>query len=71
VRECLGVTPDPWQDDVLEAFPKHQRLAMKACNGPGKTAKQSLARKSREPALPAESPVGNAAVGLVTSAGRQ
>src|ERR1700676_5035469 len=38
VRECLGVTPDAWQDDVLAAFPTNQRLAMKACKGPGKTA---------------------------------
>src|SRR5438477_11451750 len=38
VREVLGATPDPWQDEVLEAFPRHQRLAMKACKGPGKTA---------------------------------
>src|SRR5579864_157198 len=38
VREILGVTPDPWQVDVLNAFPNHQRLAMKACKGPGKTA---------------------------------
>ena len=38
VREVLGVTPDPWQLDVLEAFPHKQRIAMKACKGPGKTA---------------------------------
>lgn len=38
VRDVFGVTPDPWQDDVLEAFPRNQRLAMKACKGPGKTA---------------------------------
>ena len=38
VRECFGVTPDPWQDDVLAAFPRHPRMAMKACKGPGKTA---------------------------------
>lgn len=38
VRECLGVTPDAWQDDVLKAFPYNQRMAMKACKGPGKTA---------------------------------
>src|SRR6185295_1686252 len=37
VREVFGATPDPWQDDVLAAFPSHQRLAMKACKGPGKT----------------------------------
>jgi hypothetical protein len=38
VREQFGVTPDPWQDEVLAAFPHNQRLAMKACKGPGKTA---------------------------------
>ena len=38
VRECLGVVPDPWQDHVLEAFPHNQRVALKACKGPGKTA---------------------------------
>src|SRR5881392_854582 len=41
VREVFGVTPDPWQDEVLAAFPRHQRLAMKACKGPGKTAVQA------------------------------
>jgi phage terminase large subunit len=38
VRDAFGVVPDPWQAEVLEAFPHHQRLAMKACKGPGKTA---------------------------------
>jgi phage terminase large subunit len=38
VRELFSITPDPWQDEVLRAFPTHQRLAMKACKGPGKTA---------------------------------
>ena len=38
VREQFGVTPDPWQDEVLAAFPNCPRLAMKACKGPGKTA---------------------------------
>lgn len=38
VRECLGITPDAWQDEVLEAFPHNQRLALSACKGPGKTA---------------------------------
>ncbi len=38
VREAFGVVPDPWQDEVLAAFPVNQRLAMKACKGPGKTA---------------------------------
>lgn len=40
VREVLGVTPDAWQDDVLEQLgnPGRKRIAMKACAGPGKTA---------------------------------
>src|ERR1700761_6508759 len=38
VRELFGVTPDAWQDNVLEAFPKNQRLAMSAAKGPGKSA---------------------------------
>jgi phage terminase large subunit len=42
VREVFKVTPDPWQDDVLKAFPHNQRLAMKACKGPGKAQPVSL-----------------------------
>jgi hypothetical protein len=38
VREQFGVVPDAWQEEVLAAFPKAPRLAMKACKGPGKTA---------------------------------
>ncbi len=38
VREQFGVVPDKWQEEVLEAFPRHPRIAMKACKGPGKTA---------------------------------
>ena len=38
VREVFDVVPDPWQVEVLTAFPDRQRLAMKACKGPGKTA---------------------------------
>lgn len=38
VRQVLGATPDPWQDEVLAAFPHQRRLALKACAGPGKTA---------------------------------
>lgn len=36
--EEFGLEPDPWQIDVLRAFPHEQRMAMKACKGPGKTA---------------------------------
>jgi phage terminase large subunit len=38
VREVFGVTPDPWQDKVLEAFPHKPRIAMQASKGPGKTS---------------------------------
>jgi phage terminase large subunit len=37
VREVFRVEPDPWQVDMLRAFPKHNRLGAKACKGPGKT----------------------------------
>ena len=37
VRECFGVDPDPWQAEVLGAFPTHNRLALKAAKGVGKT----------------------------------
>lgn len=42
VHETFGVEPDRWQHRVLEVFPsmdpKHIRIAMKACAGPGKSA---------------------------------
>jgi phage terminase large subunit len=38
VREVFNVTPDPWQDEALRAFPTCPRLAFKASKGPGKTA---------------------------------
>ncbi len=41
-REELGFEPDPWQEDVLEAFPHNNRLIMKACKGPGKTAVEAI-----------------------------
>lgn len=37
VREVFGATPDPWQDEILKAFPHNQRIAMKASKGPGKS----------------------------------
>lgn len=37
VQECLGATPDDWQAEVLRAFPRNQRIALKACKGPGKS----------------------------------
>lgn len=38
VEEVLGIIPDAWQREVLQAFPHKPRIAMKACKGPGKTA---------------------------------
>ena len=37
VRDQFEVEPDNWQREVLEVFPFNQRIAMKACKGPGKT----------------------------------
>ena len=37
VIDELKATPDAWQAEVLRAFPSNQRIAMKACKGPGKT----------------------------------
>jgi hypothetical protein len=37
VREVFQVEPDAWQGEFLEAFVTNQRLALKACKGPGKT----------------------------------
>lgn len=37
VREVLKAEPDDWQIDFLNATKEHQRLALKACKGPGKT----------------------------------
>lgn len=40
VRDQFGVEPDPWQRELLEAFPDPEKrhIAMQACAGPGKTA---------------------------------
>lgn len=37
VRELFKVEPDRWQEEALEGFPQTQRMALKACKGPGKT----------------------------------
>ena len=37
VREVFGAVPDPWQDEVLKAFPSNPRIAMCASKGPGKS----------------------------------
>ncbi len=38
VRDVFKVEPDPWQDEVLKAFPHNQRIAMKASKGVGKSS---------------------------------
>lgn len=42
VHDQFGVTPDKWQEKVLEVFPSMQpdkiRISMQACAGPGKSA---------------------------------
>lgn len=38
VHDMFKATPDPWQSEDLEALPHHNRMAWKACKGPGKTA---------------------------------
>ena len=37
VRELFGVEPDPWQEKILQAFPKYPKIALQSCKGPGKT----------------------------------
>jgi phage terminase large subunit len=37
VEELFGVTPDPWQREVLRAFPTTPQIAMKASKGCGKS----------------------------------
>jgi phage terminase large subunit len=38
VREVLKIEPDEWQKDFLIKYGRSQRVAAKACKGPGKTA---------------------------------
>lgn len=38
VREVFNCEPDAWQVLALDAFPKNQKGALKACKGPGKSA---------------------------------
>lgn len=38
VWDLWGINADAWQEEVLEKYPTHPRIAMKACAGPGKTA---------------------------------
>lgn len=41
VRDIFDVEPDEWQKDMLMYFAKYNRIAAKACKGPGKTATMS------------------------------
>lgn len=38
VREVFQVDPDPWQCQILAGAPTNNRIGMKACKNPGKTA---------------------------------
>ncbi len=38
VRQCLGVTPEPWQDEVLAEVSKTDRIAIRSGHGVGKSA---------------------------------
>lgn len=38
VTEVLGVTPEPWQADVLAAIPDNRRMAIRSGHGVGKSA---------------------------------
>lgn len=37
VRDNFLVEPDAWQTEYLQALVNNQKLALKACKGPGKT----------------------------------
>lgn len=37
VRDCFGAEPDEWQIDALNQYAKHNRIAMKASKGVGKS----------------------------------
>lgn len=41
VRELFSVEPDPKQEEILRAFPKNPRIAMKASKGCGKTCTEA------------------------------
>lgn len=41
VEELFNVKPDAWQAEVLEAFPRTPRIAMKSAAGTGKTATEA------------------------------
>lgn len=41
VYDQFGATPDKWQEEVLNAYVTNDRVAMKACKGPGKSCLES------------------------------
>jgi hypothetical protein len=41
VTEVLGVTPEPWQAEALEAVGKHDRVSIRSGHGVGKTTLQA------------------------------
>jgi hypothetical protein len=41
VRDVLGVTPEPWQAEALEAVGKHDRVSIRSGHGVGKTTLQA------------------------------
>lgn len=43
VQEVFGVEPDPWQIEALNALPTEEKIGLKACKGPGKTAWEAWA----------------------------
>ncbi len=38
VRDALGATPEPWQQEALEALPARKRVAIRSGHGIGKSA---------------------------------
>ena len=41
VTDVLGVTPEPWQAEVLEAVGKYDRVSIRSGHGVGKTTLQA------------------------------
>ena len=41
VTDVLGVTPEPWQAEALEAVGKHDRVSIRSGHGVGKTTLQA------------------------------
>lgn len=41
VTEALGAKPDPWQEGVLQDIATHDKVSVRSCHGPGKSALDS------------------------------